>query len=82
MNSNTGTQVATFSGNASNSLKCSAAYLHLNNDSTNTNTNIGARNLSLKQLSSNMPSLPLGKIVHTTPSCVGSRNTKTQERQD
>ena len=37
MNSNTGTQVATFSGNASNSLKCSAAYLNTNNASSNTN---------------------------------------------
>ena len=47
MNSNTGTQVATFSGNTSNSLKCSAAYLNTNNDSSNTNANIGARNLSV-----------------------------------
>ena len=47
MNSNTGTQVATFSGNTSNSLKCSAAYLNTNNDSANTNANIGARNLSV-----------------------------------
>ena len=47
MNSNTGTQVATFSGNTSNSLKCSAAYLNTNNDSANTNVNIGARNLSV-----------------------------------
>ena len=47
MNSNTGTQVATFSGNTSNSLKCSAAYLNANNTSANTNANIGARNLSV-----------------------------------
>ena len=47
MNSNTGTQVATFSGNTSNSLKCSAAYLNTNNASSNTNANIGARNLSV-----------------------------------
>ena len=47
MNSNTGTQVATFSGNTSNSLKCSAAYLNTSNDSANTNANIGARNLSV-----------------------------------
>ena len=46
MNSNTGTQVATFSGNTSNSLKCSAAYLNANNTSSNTNANIGARALS------------------------------------
>ena len=42
MNSNTGTQVATFSGNASNSLSCSAAYLNALQTSSNTNTNIGA----------------------------------------
>ena len=47
MNSNTGTQVATFSGNTSNSLKCSAAYLNANFDSSNTNANIGARALSV-----------------------------------
>ena len=47
MNSNTGTQVATFSGNTSNSLKCSAAYLNTNNDSSNTSANVGARNLSV-----------------------------------
>ena len=47
MNSNTGTQVATFSGNTSNSLKCSAAYLNTNNDSSNTNANIGATKLSV-----------------------------------
>lgn len=47
MNSNTGTQVATFSGNTSNSLKCSAAYLNANNASSNTNANIGARALSV-----------------------------------
>lgn len=47
MNSNTGTQVATFSGNTSNSLICSAAYLNAGYDSSNTNTNIGARNLSV-----------------------------------
>ena len=51
MNSNTGTQVATFSGNTSNSLKCSAAYLNTNNDSANTNANIGARNLSVIKIS-------------------------------
>ena len=47
MNSNTGTQVATFSGNTSNSLKCSAAYLNANNTSANMNADIGARNLSV-----------------------------------
>ena len=47
MNSNTGTQVATFSGNTSNSLNCSAAYLNTNQNSSNTNANIGARNLSV-----------------------------------
>ena len=47
MNSNTGTQVATFSGNTSNSLNCSAAYLNTNLNSSNTNANIGARNLSV-----------------------------------
>ena len=47
MNSNTGTQVATFSGNTSNSLKCSAAYLSADFDSSNANANIGARNLSV-----------------------------------
>ena len=49
MNSNTGTQVVRFSGNASNRLKCSAAYLNANNTVSNSNANIGARNLSLNQ---------------------------------
>ena len=64
MNSNTGTQVATFSGNTSNSLNCSAAYLNANNTSSNTNTNIGARNLSINITPDSVP-LPLGKIVNT-----------------
>ena len=81
VNSNTGTQVATFSGNTGNELKCSAAYLNSNNDSANTNTNIGYRNLSFTTMLNNISSLPLGRIVHT-PHCVGSVTTKTQERQE
>ena len=50
MNSNTGTQVATFSGNASNSLKCSAACLNASNASSNAGAHIGARNLSVIRL--------------------------------
>ena len=80
MNSNTGTQVVQFSGNASNRLKSSAAYLNANNTSSNTNANIGARNLSLNQSPDTVLPLPLGKIVRT-PNCVGSNITKTQERQ-
>lgn len=80
MYSSTGTQVVTFSGNASNSLKCSAAYLNANNTVSNSNANIGARNLSLNQSPNTVLPLPLGKIV-STPNCVGSKITKTQERQ-
>jgi len=81
VNSNTGTQVATFSGNTSNSLQCSAAYLNTNYNSSNTNTNIGARNLSFKQSPNIVLPLPLGRRVHTLK-CVGSKITKTQERQE
>ena len=81
MNSNTGTIVATFSGNTSNSLKCSSAYLKANNSSANTNTNIGARNLSVIPDHAKLP-LPLGKITVTTPLCIGSKSTKIQERQE
>lgn len=80
MNSSTGTQVVAFSGSASNSLKSSAAYLNANNTVSNSNANIGARNLSLNQSPNTVLPLPLGKIV-CTPNCVGSNITKTQERQ-
>ncbi len=70
MYSNTGTQVVTFSGNASNRLKCSAAYLNTNHTSSNTNANIGARNLSLNQSPDTVLPLPLGKIVRT-PCVIG-----------
>ena len=47
MNSNTGTQVATFSGNASNSLKCGAAFLSAGFGSSFASAYVGARNLSV-----------------------------------
>ena len=45
VNSNSGTQVVKFSGNASNSLKYGATYLKTNNDSSYANTNIGSGHL-------------------------------------
>ncbi len=50
-----------FGGNANNEANAGLGYLNTNNTWSDTNTNVGSRNSSIKIFKTGVPTLPLGK---------------------